>query len=473
MPPAISHPRDLRWISLYILCTGMLMIVLDTTVVVVAMPSIQRDLGFTPATLAWVLNAYLIAFGGLLLLSGRLGDLIGSKRVFTIGLALFTAASLFCGLAWNAPALIAGRFVQGIGGAMASSVILAMIVTAFTETRERARAMSIFNFVAAAGGSIGVLLGGFVTQVLGWHWVFLINVPIGIATLIAAQRVVQAPPGIGLRRGLDVFGAIAITVALMLGVYAVVQIPDLGFVATPILVSAALAVLAAAAFFWRQATAAEPLVPLRLFRTRNIAASNAMDALMVAGLFGFFLLEALYLRRDLNYDALATGIAFLPIDVTIGALSLGAVERIVEWYGARAVLLAGCSFSVASMAWFALAPPGGAYVISIFLPMLLLGIGLGIAFPPLMLFAMSGTTNEDAGVASGVINTTSQVGGAFGLAILATIAAAFGIRAAFAASTVFLLAALAIALLLRSERESRQPEQPDYGSSTAANVPSE
>jgi EmrB/QacA subfamily drug resistance transporter len=424
----------------------MLMIVLDTTVVVVAMPSIAHDLGFSPAGLAWVLNAYLIAFGGLLLLSGRLGDLIGTKRVFLAGLALFTLSSLFCGVAWNGTVLVAARFIQGVGGAMASSVILAMIVTEFEETRERTRAMSIFNFVASAGGAIGVLLGGFVTQSLGWHWVFLINVPIGIATFVAAQRFVSGSPGIGRRGNLDVLGAIAITAAVMCGVYAVVQIPGIGLSAPPVLAGGALSVAIFAFFLWRQTHASQPLVPLGLFRSRNIAGSNTIDALIVTGLFGFFLLEALHLRLDRHFDPFATGVAFLPVDVTIGVLSLGWSERIVARFGARPVLVAGTVLAVIAMGWFTLVPITAPYFIAIFIPMLLLGLGIGVTFPPLMLFAMSGTTTENAGVASGVINTTSQVGGAFGIAILATVAAAWNVQAAYALATALCIVAVVIAV---------------------------
>jgi EmrB/QacA subfamily drug resistance transporter len=459
MPPAQSTARDTRWISLYVLCVGMLMIVLDTTVVVVAMPSIQRDLGFTPSGLAWILNAYLIAFGGFLLLSGRIGDLIGTKRVFLIGLALFTLSSLFCGFAWNGAVLVAGRFIQGVGGAMASAVILAMVVTAFEDTRERTRAMSIFNFVASAGGAIGVLLGGVVTQTLGWHWVFLINVPIGIVTLIAAQRVVTGSPGIGVRGSLDVLGAIAITASVMAGVYAVVQIPDIGFFAPPVVTGLSISLAVFALFIWRQLRAEHPLVPLRLFRSRNIAGSNTIDALIVSALFGFFLLEALHLRTDRHLDPLGTGIAFLPVDVTIGLLSLGIAERIVVRFGARPVLIAGAIVSALSMAWFAAVPITAGYVVAIFIPMFLLGLGIGVTFPPLMLFAMSGTTTDDAGVASGVINTTSQVGGAFGIAILATIAAAstFQIAYAVAAALICVATLLAIAVI-QPEAEEAESE---------------
>jgi len=436
--------RDARWISLYVLCIGMLMIVLDITVVNVALPSIQRDLGFSQSALAWVINAYLIAFAGLLLLSGRLGDLIGGKRIFLAGIGLFTASSLVCGIAGNSFVLVAARFAQGIGGAMASAVILAMIVTMFQDPRERARAIGVFSFTAAAGGSIGLLLGGAITQSVGWHWAFLVNVPLGIATMVVGRRVIVAPAGIGLREGADLIGALTITASLMLGVYAVVQIPDRG-ASAPILLCIALALALFVAFPIRQATARKPLVPLSLFRSRDIAAANAMEALLSAGLFGFFFLDALYLRRTLDYGALETGLAFLPVTIASGALSLGWAEQLITHFGARRVLVAGSALSALGLAWLSFASPSAGYFAATFPPMLLIGVGMGAAFPPLMLYAMSGTTEADAGIASGVLATSSEFGGAVGLAILATIASIAGFRWAFAIATVCVVASIVIA----------------------------
>jgi EmrB/QacA subfamily drug resistance transporter len=449
-------PRDTRWIALYILCIGMLMIVLDVTVVNVALPSIQTEFGFSQSTLAWVINAYMIAFAGLLLLSGRLGDLIGSKRIFIAGLALFTLSSLVCALAWSGWVLIVARFVQGIGGAMASAVILAMIVTMFTLPNERARAMGVFSFTASAGGSIGLLVGGLLTQALSWHWAFFVNVPIGIAAIVFGMRVLPDSPGIGLREGADAFGATAITFALMLGVYAVVDIPIAGAGSPQTIAGGASAVVLFVAFIIRQATAAKPLVPLRLFASRNIAGSNAIEALVVMAMFGFFFLDALYLRKTYDYDAVATGLAFLPITIAIGALSLGWAETLTVRFGARPLLIVGLALSALGMGWFAFVPLG-AYFATMFLPMSLLGIGMGVAFPPLMIFAMSGTTPEDAGAASGVLNTSGEVGGALGLAILATVSTAAGFQVAFAGATLCLIAstAIAAAVLRSSEAVTR------------------
>jgi EmrB/QacA subfamily drug resistance transporter len=410
--------------SLVLLCTGMLMIVLDGTVVNVALPSIQSDLGFSQSSLAWVVNAYMIAFGGLLLLAGRLGDLIGSKRVFVAGLIAFTGASLLCGLAWNRELLVAARFLQGIGGAMASSVILAMIVTTFQEPAERAKAMGVFSFTAAAGGSIGLLIGGALTQALNWHWIFLINVPIGIATAILALRVLETMPGIGLREGADALGALLVTASLMLAVYTVVEIPSSGAASPRTLGCGVIALFLFATFVARQATAAKPLLPLRLFRSRNVWGTNVLQMLIVAGMFGFFFMDSLYLRRVRGYDAVHTGFAFLPFTLSIGALSLGWASALPARFGARNVVVAGMALAAVGLAIFAVAPLGGAYVTTILPAMLLLGIGMGATFPSLMTFAMSSATASDSGVTSGLINTTAQVGGAFGLAVLATLAAA-------------------------------------------------
>ena len=423
MFPNSSPARDTRWVSLLLLCVGMLMIVLDNTVVNVALPSIQRDLAFSQSSLAWVVNAYMIAFGGLLLLAGRLGDLIGSKRVFIAGLITFTCASLLCGLAPNRETLVAARFLQGLGGAMASSVILAMIVTMFQEPAERAKAMGVFSFTAAAGGSIGLLIGGTLTQLLTWHWIFLINVPIGIAATILALRFLQANAGIGLREGADVLGALLVTVALMLAVYTVVEIPANGATSAHTLGFGAIAAALFVAFVARQATALRPLLPLRVFRSRNVAGSNVLQLLLVAGLFGFFFMDSLYLRGILHYDAVHTGLAFLPITLSIGALSLGWAASLPARFGPRTVVVAGLGLATIGLAMFAVAPLEGSYLTAILPAMLLLGIGMGVAFPSVMVFAMSSATSSDSGVISGLINTTAQVGGALGLAALAALSA--------------------------------------------------
>ncbi len=411
-----------RWLALYVLCTGMLMIVLDVTIVNVALPSIQEDLHFSTSSLAWVVNAYLIAFGGLLLLAGRLGDLIGRRRIFLAGIALFTSASLVCGAAQASWWLVAARFVQGVGGAMTSAVILGMIVTMFGDAREQAKAIGVFAFVASAGGSVGLLAGGVLTQSINWHWIFFVNLPIGIATALAARRLVPDEPGIGLSEGADVPGAVLITSALMLGVYTIVgPAAKQGWGSGSTLLFGAGSIALLVAFLAREMRAASPLMPLRIFRSRPVAAANAIQVLSVAGMFGMFFLGALYLRRVLGYDALEIGLAFLPVTIAMGTLSIRYSERIFMALGARRALLAGLTLVLAGLVVFALAPVDAHYATQVAPSMLLLGLGAGTAFPALMNLAMSGATPQDAGLASGLVNTTAQVGGALGLAVLATL----------------------------------------------------
>jgi EmrB/QacA subfamily drug resistance transporter len=415
-----QHDRS-RWIALVVLCVGMLMIVLDATIVNVALPSIQDDLGFSQSDLAWVVNAYLIAFGGLLLLAGRLGDLIGRRRIFMVGLAVFTGASLLCGLAQSQEVLIGARFAQGIGGAMTSAVILGMIVTMFPEPREQAKAIGVYSFVASAGASIGLLAGGALTEAINWHWIFFVNLPIGAGTALFASRVLDRDEGIGLRQGADVPGAVLVTGSLMLAVYTIVEAAERGWGSARTLVLGAVAIALMAGFIAREATARTPLVPLRIFRSRNVAGANLIQVLMVAGLFGMFFLGALYLQRVLGYDALEVGLAFLPVAVLIGVLSLGFSARLIMRFGARATLLPGLALVVAGLALFSRAPVGADYVVDVLPSMVLMGIGAGLSFPSLMTLAMSGATAGDSGLASGLVNTTQQVGGALGLAVLATL----------------------------------------------------
>ncbi|MFL5975146.1 MAG: DHA2 family efflux MFS transporter permease subunit [Solirubrobacterales bacterium] len=420
MTEAATNRR--RWIALVVLCVGMLMIVLDATIVNVALPSIQDDLGFSQSSLAWVVNAYLIAFGGLLLLAGRLGDLLGRRRVFLAGLAVFTGASLFCGIAQSQGLLIAARFVQGAGGALTSGVILGMIVTTFREPREQAKAIGVYSFVASAGGSIGLLAGGGLTQAVSWHWIFFVNLPIGIATALLALRVVERDEGVGIERGADLPGAALVTSALMLGVYTILEAGSHGWGSLHTLGLGAVSLALLFAFVARQARVSNPLMPLRLFRSRNVAGANAVQALFVAGMFGMFFLGALYLQRVLGYDALEVGLAFLPVTLVIGTLSLGFSERLNTRFGPKATLLPSLVLIAAGLVLFARAPVGGDYVTDVLPGMVLLGLGAGVSFPSLMTLAMSGATPSDAGLASGLVNTTLQVGGAIGLAVLATLA---------------------------------------------------
>jgi EmrB/QacA subfamily drug resistance transporter len=412
-----------RWIALYVLCAGVLMIVLDATVVNVALPSIKEDLNFTQNNLAWVVNAYLIAFGGLLLLSGRIGDLIGHRKVFLVGIGIFTVASLLCGLAQSQEMLIAARFVQGGGGALASAVTLGMIVTMFPEPREQAKAIGVYGFVASAGGSIGLLVGGVLTDAISWHWIFFVNVPIGLLTAFLAMRLVAARPGIGIGEGADVPGAILVTSGLMLAVYTILGVEEHGWTSARTLILAAVSIALVAAFVLRQARIPKPLMPLRLFRSRNVAGANGIICALVVGMFGIFFLGALYMQLVLGYKPLEVGLAFLPATLIMGTLSLGFTDKVNMRFGPRNVLIFGLTFLIAAMLLMARTPVDGDYWVDLFPVMLLFGVGAGVSFPALMMLAMSGATPSDAGLASGLVNTTAQVGGAIGLAVLATVSA--------------------------------------------------
>ncbi|HET6951273.1 MAG TPA: MFS transporter [Acidimicrobiales bacterium] len=416
--------RDRRSLALVILCTGMLMIILDQTIINVALPAIRRDLGFSQSGLAWVVNAYLIAFGGLLLLAGRLGDLVGRTRIFVAGLGLFTAASLACGLATSAGMLVAARFVQGAGGALTSAVILGMIVTLFPEPGEQGRAIGVYSFVASGGAAAGLLTGGVLTQALSWHWVFFVNVPIGLVTLVAARRVLAAEQGGGLRAGADVAGGVLVTAGLMLAVYTIVETAGQGWASTHTLGFGAASLALLAGFVVRQARAAHPLLPLRVLRSRNVTGANLVQMFMVAGMLGFLFIGTLYLQEVLGYDEIGTGLAIVPVAVSIGALSLGASPRLNARFGPRTVLVPGLLLIVAGLSLLTHAPAEADYAVDLLPVTLLLGVGAGLGLPALMTLAMSGATPEDSGLASGLVNTTQQVGAALGLAVLASLSSA-------------------------------------------------
>jgi EmrB/QacA subfamily drug resistance transporter len=413
-----------RWIALYVLCAGMLMIVLDVTVVNVALPSIQDDLGFSQNSLAWVVNGYLITFGGLLLLAGRFGDLIGRRNVFLAGLALFTIASVVCGASQTQGMLVGGRFVQGIGGAMTSAVILGMIVTMFPEPREQAKAIGVYAFVASAGGTIGLLAGGVLTEAISWHWIFFINVPIAILTAFLAVRLIEHDQGIGLDKGADTPGAVLVTTSLMIGVYTIVKpAAEQGWGDPQTLGLGAISLALLAAFIAREARAAQPIMPLRIFKSRNVSGANVAEALLVAGMFGTFFLGSLYMQEVLGYDPLEIGLAFLPATLIMGTLSVRYAEPLIMRFGARRSLVTGMVLVAISLVLFTQAPVDGSYVQHLLPVMILLGFGIGVCFPALMSIAMSGATQADAGLASGLVNTSAQVGGAIGLAVLATLSA--------------------------------------------------
>ena len=411
-----------RWIALGVLCLGQLMMVLDATIVNVALPSIQHDLGFSQGNLTWVMNGYLITFGGLLLLAGRMGDLIGRKRVFLSGLLLFTGASVLCGLAGSQAMLIGARLLQGAGGAVASSVILAIIVTEFPHAREQTRAMGLYAFVSAGGGSIGLLAGGVLTQSLDWHWIFFVNVPIGLVAFVLGRALIVENEGIGLRGGVDVLGSVLITVATMLGAFAIVKSSDYGLFSARTLLAGGGSIALLAAFLAHESRVANPIMPLRVLRLRMLMGSSLVRGLLVTGMFSAFFLGALYLERVLGYNAIETGLAFMPLTFAIAVMSLGISARLVERVGPLRTLAGGLSGIVVGLVLLAGAGVHASYFPELFFAFLTLGLGAGASFLPLLTMGMSDAPPRDAGLASGIINVSVQLFGAIGLATLGTIA---------------------------------------------------
>ncbi|VWC71627.1 DSBA oxidoreductase [Burkholderia contaminans] len=443
-----------RWYALIVLCLGVLMIVLDSTIVNVALPSISTDLHFTETALVWVVNAYLLTFGGCLLLGGRLGDLYGQRRMFLAGLVVFTLASLACGLAQSQAMLIAARAVQGIGGAVVSAVALSLIMNLFTEPGERARAMGVYGFVCAGGGSIGVLLGGLLTSSLSWHWIFLVNLPIGIAVYamcVALLPRLRAPAG---NARLDVAGAITVTASLMLAVYGIVGGNEAGWLSTQTVALIGAAVALLALFIAIEARAAHPLMPLSLFSSRNVALANVIAVLWAAAMFAWFFLSALYMQRVLGYRPLQVGLAFLPANLIMAAFSLGLSARIVMRFGIRGPIAAGLLIAACGLALFSRAPVDGGFVWHVLPGMTLLGIGAGVAFNPVLLAAMSDVDPSDSGLASGIVNTAFMMGGALAAANAAPLDALNGgYHAAFAFGAAFAAVAALIGLALRIRQQ--------------------
>lgn len=413
-----------RWLALMVLCLGVLMIVLDTTIVNVALPSIRTDLQFSETALVWVINAYMLTFGGFLLLGGRLGDLLGPRRVFLAGLTLFTVASLACGVAGTQEVLVAARAVQGLGGAVVSAVSLSLIMNLFSEPGERAKAMGVYGFVCAGGGSVGVLLGGLLTSALSWHWIFLVNLPIGAAVFALCLVLLPGGRPVGAGTRLDVAGAITVTVSLMLAVYAVVNGNEAGWTSPQSVGLLALAAVLLAAFLFIEARTPAPLMPLGLFRLRNLAVANAVGVLWAGALFAWFFISALYMQQVLEYTPMQVGLAFLPGNLIMAVCSLGVSAKLVMRFGIRAPLTVGLALAAIGLALFSQAPVGGSFAWHILPGMLLLGLGAGIAFNPLLLAAMNDVPPHESGLASGVVNTAFMMGGALGLAILASLAAA-------------------------------------------------
>src|SRR6476619_6339153 len=466
----MNMDRRTRWLALYVLCLGDLMIVLDATIVNVALPSIRADLGFTEESLAWVLNAYLLTFGGFLLLGGRLGDLFGHRRLFLSGISLFTLASLACGLSTSQNMLIAARAVQGLGGAVVSAVAVSLKKQIFHEPVQWTKAMGFFGFVMAGGGSIGVLLGGVLTDALSWHWIFLVNIPVGIAVFALCLPLLPADrEHEGSRGPVDVAGAVTITAALILAVYAIVNGNGNGWLSAETLGLLAAAAALLALFVWIESRVAAPLMPLAILRLRNIWASNVIGVLWAAGMFAFFFLSALYLQLVLGYTPFQVGLAFLPTNIIMGVFSLGISAKLVMRFGIKPPLVAGFALASAALLLFARAPVDGSFAVDVLPPMILIGFGAGMAFNPVLLAAMSDVKPEDSGLASGVVNTAFMMGGALGLAVLASLAAwrtndlggaknldalTSGYHLAFVIGAIFTAAAAVVgATLLRSHAQ--------------------
>ena len=442
--------KEKRWLAFYLLCAGEFMIVIDTTIINVALPSIQESLHFTESTLVWVVNAYMVTYGGFLLLGGRLGDLYGNRRWFLFGTALFTVASLVCGLSNSQWLLVGARAIQGLGGAAVSAIALSLIMNLFSETSDRAKAMGIFGFICAGGGSVGVLAGGFLTGALSWHWIFLVNLPIGALvcafcfTLLAPDRAPEV------RRQLDVAGAITVTLASMLAIYSIVN-------GTYALLAVAFALLAI--FIVIESRVKDPLMPLRLFRVRSVAVSNVIGVLWAAAMFAWFFISALYMQLVLGYTPMQIGLAFLPSNLIMAAFSIGLSAKIVMRFGLKPPIVAGMLLAAAGLGLFAIAPNGGSFLVHVLPGMLLLGIGCGMALNPVMLAAMSDVEPSESGLASGVVNTSFMMGGALGLAALASLSEARGYHAAFAVGALFAFIAAGIALLLDPRTETEKAVQ--------------
>jgi EmrB/QacA subfamily drug resistance transporter len=467
-----------KWLALAVLCLSDLMIVLDVSIVNVALPSIRNDLGFSDASLAWVVSAYTITFGGFLLLGGRLGDLFGQRRLFLGGMTLFTLASAVCGLAQSQGALIAARTVQGIGGAVVSAVALALIMMLFTEPGERAKAMGFFGFVMAAGGSIGVLLGGVIVDVADWHWIFLVNVPIGIAVFALTLALIPGAFTRAESRRVDVAGALTVTAALMIAVYAVVKGNDVGWLGAQTLGLLAVSAALFGAFVLIESRVAAPLVPLRLFKLRNLSTASVVGILWSAAMFGLFFLAAQYLQYVLDYSPLQVGLSFLPANVIMGVFSVGLSAKVVMRFGIKTPTVVGMSLIAAGLLLFARAATGGMFLVDVLPAMVVLGFGIGLAFNPVLLAAMSDVEPTESGLASGVANTAFMMGGALGLAVLASLAASRtnsleasgsghaaaltgGYHLAFVAGAVFAAAAAGVAAkFLRVEHAPA--EEPAY-----------
>jgi EmrB/QacA subfamily drug resistance transporter len=472
-----------RWIALVVVCLGQLMSIVDATIVNVALPRIQHDLHFSQANLTWVLNGYLISYGSFLLLAGRLGDLIGRRRIFLGGVSLFTIASAACGFADSQGMLIVARFIQGLGGAGATSAIVAIIATEFPAAGERAKAMSVYTFVVSGGASLGLIAGGVITQSIDWHWIFFINVPVGIFTVLMGRARIVENPGLGIGRDLDVLGSVLVTAALVLGAYAIVTSTRYGWGSAHTIAFAAASIVLLAAFVALEARLRNPIMPLRIFRVPGLGASSVIRGLLITGMYASFFVGVLYLQHIRGYGVLQTGLAFLAQTVVLALLSLGVTARLVIRFGARTPLLIGLVSGAAGLYVLGHAGPGSPYFPDIAVAFVLIGIGAGLAFMPLLTIGMAHVPAADAGLASGIINTSMQMSAAIGVAVLGTVATSRtqtlagrgdghvaallgGYHLAFRVATASVVAAVIAALLLL--RDPRSPEQATVADGAAA-----
>jgi EmrB/QacA subfamily drug resistance transporter len=481
-----EHLSHRRWIALAVVCIGQLMMILDGSIVNIALPQIQADLHFSPATLTWIPNAYLITFGSFLLLGGRLGDLLGRARLFFVGMAIFTLASVACGLAGSAAVLDIARGVQGFGAALATPAILALIMIEFPDADERARTMGIYTFVSVAGASIGLILGGVLTQLLSWHWIFFINVPIGIVALAVGRSVLPRDRGRGLDEGLDVLGSILATLGVMVGIYAIVTTDAHGLGSAQTLAPLLAAIVLLVAFFVLEARIAHPILPSRILRQRTLIVSCAVRAMMIVGMFTSFYLCSIYLERVRGFEPIQTGLAFLPQTVIVAVFSLAVTGRLVRRFGQMAVMVAGMLTLAAGPLVLALTLDGDTgYAPALLVAFVLIGIGGGMSFMTLMHVALADVPDEDAGIASGLINVSLQIGSAVGVALLGTVAAsrtraledhglaahaatAGGFRLAFWLLTVAVVIGIAIGVRWLRPAQRRRPARPHAGGSEGA-----
>ena len=451
MSYATLDPRT-RWAALIVLCLGVLMILVDSTIVNVALPTIRGDLGFSETSLVWVVNAYMLAIGGFLLLGGRLGDLFGPRNLFLIGIAVFTLASLACGMATASVVLVAARAVQGLGAAVVSAVSFALIMNMFEEGTERAKALGVYSFVCSGGGSVGLLLGGLLTGTLNWHWIFLVNVPIGILVCALCLKVL---PQIRVPRnddGLDVGGAMTVTLSLLLFIYGVAGANEKGWGSSRTLGLLLAAAVLFGTFLVIESNLSKPLVPLKIFRIRNLTIANFVFMLWTACIGAWFYISALYMQLVLGYRPLQIAIAFLPMGLIVGGFSLGLSAKIVTRWGIRGPLSIGILIGALGLALFARVPVNGTLGEDLLPGMILLGLAVGVAVNPLLLAAMRDVAPTETGLASGIINAGSQMGGAMGIALLASVSAARAheLMAAGAASPVALISGYRLAFLLGS-----------------------